>query len=98
MADLPHPKSREKAASVTKASGRAVGQAKRVSEKAPDLAVKVKTGEIAIDRAERIIRDREAEQRRIDHAKAEAATADVVGTIDIRHGDFRDVLVLSQLQ
>lgn len=93
VADLPHPtKSREKAASVTKASGRAVGQAKRVSEKAPDLAAKVKTGEIAIDRAERIIRDREAEQRRIDHAKAEAATADVVGTIDIRHGDFRDVL------
>ena len=86
------PKSREKAASVTKASGRAVGQAKRVSEKAPDLAAKVKTGEIAIDRAERIIRDREAEQKRIEHAKAEAATAHIQGTIDIRHGDFRDAL------
>jgi 16S rRNA G966 N2-methylase RsmD len=98
VAGLPHleekakPKSRDKAASVTKASGRAVGQAKRVSEKAPDLAAKVKFGEIALDRAERIIRDREAEQKRIDQAKAEAAAIGLKTTIDIRHGDFREVL------
>jgi len=99
-ADLPHldpeptpraPQSRDRAASATKASGRAVGQAKRVSEKAPDLAVKVKTGEIAIDRAERIIRDREAEQKRIVQAKAEAAKMGDIAAVDIRHGDFREV-------
>ena len=97
-ADLHHPgkkrgpRSADKAASITKASGRAVGQAKRVSEKAPDLAAKVKSGEIAIDRAERIIRDREAEQKRIEQAKAEAAATGLETTIDIRHGDFREVL------
>jgi 16S rRNA G966 N2-methylase RsmD len=99
-ADLPQlvvepvraPQSRDRAASATKASGRAVGQAKRITDKAPDLAEKVKTGEIAIDRADRIIRDREAEQRRVEQAKAEAAKMGDVATVDIRLGDFRDVL------
>lgn len=101
VAGLPHlepksataqPKSRDKAAAATNASGRAVGQAKRVVDKAPDLAEKVRNGEIAIDRAERIIRDREAEQRRVEEARAEAESAHVVASVDIRHGDFRDVL------
>ena len=86
------PQSRDKAAAVTGASGRAVAQAKRVTEKAPDLAEKVESGAMPIDRADRIIRDREAEARRIEHAKAEAATSHIRGTIDIRHGDFREVL------
>jgi 16S rRNA G966 N2-methylase RsmD len=88
---VPH-RSTAKAAATTKASSRAVDQAKRVTDKAPDLAKKVKTGEIAIDRAERIIRDREAEQRRVDQAKVEAAQMGDVAVVDIRHGDFRDVL------
>ena len=96
VADLPQPKpapkARDKAAKVTKASGRAVGQAKRVKEKAPDLAVKVAAGEIALDRAERIIRDREAIERRVAEAKAQAAAAPIAPSIDIRHGDFRDAL------
>jgi len=95
-ADLHKPKvphrSTAKAATTTHASGRAVGQAKRITEKAPDLAEKVKAGDIAIDRADRIIRDREAEQRRVDQAKAEAAKLGEISTVDIRHGDFRDVL------
>ena len=37
---------------------------------APDPAEKVCSGEMALDRVERIIRDREAEQRRIAHAPA----------------------------
>ena len=44
-------------------SGRAVSQYKRVAATAPDLAEKVKSGAMPLDRAERIIRDREAEAR-----------------------------------
>lgn len=82
----------EFAASVAGTSGRAVAQFKRVAEQAPDLAEKVKAGQVAIDRAERIIRDREAEQRKIAEAKAEAEAQPEPSTVDIRHGDFREVL------
>jgi ParB-like chromosome segregation protein Spo0J len=85
-------KSVERAAKVAKASGRGVSQAKRVQQTAPDLAEKVKAGQLAIDRAERIIRDREAEQRRIAQARAEAAAQPVPTIVDIRVGDFRDML------
>lgn len=86
------PKSRDKAAKVTGASGRAVSQAKRVTEAAPDLAEKVKAGSLALDRAERIVRDREAEQRHILEAQREAAILKVAPTVDLRLGDFREVL------
>jgi ParB-like chromosome segregation protein Spo0J len=91
------PRSSDKAAAAAGTSGRAVAQYKRVVDRAPDLAAKVDLGEeapggIALDRAERIIRNREAEQRRVEQAKAEAAAAGMVSTVDIRHGDFRDVL------
>ncbi|MGW7298983.1 hypothetical protein [Streptomyces sp. NPDC054829] len=45
-------KSRERAAKVVGASGRAVQQAKAVQRDAPDLADKVRRGELALDRAE----------------------------------------------
>lgn len=86
------PRARDKAANTTGASGRAVAQYKRVEQQAPDLAEKVKAGALALNRAERIIRDREAEQRRIRQARAEAASAPAPTTVDIRHGDFQDVL------
>jgi 16S rRNA G966 N2-methylase RsmD len=85
-------KSVERAAKVAKASGRGVSQAKRVEREAPDLAEKVKAGHLAIDRAERIIRDREAEQRRIEQARREAAAQPAPAVVDIRAGDFREVL------
>lgn len=98
-ADLPHfsdkkraPRSRDKAAAAVGVSGKAVAQAKRVSEQAPDLLEQVEAGELALDRAERIIRDREAEQRRIQQAKDQAAATPTPPTIDIRLGDFRHVL------
>jgi hypothetical protein len=92
-ADLPQgPRSRDKVAKIANVSGRIVAQAKRITEEAPDLAAQVKTGEIAIDRADRIIRDREAEAKRIEEARAEAQLADIPGTIDIRQGDFREAL------
>lgn len=85
-------KSRERAAQVTGARGRGISAAKRIEREAPDLAEKVKSGNLALDRAERIIRDREAEQRRIDQARAEAAAQPAPALVDIRHGDFREVL------
>lgn len=96
-ADLPESmprerESRERAAKAANASGRGVSQAKRVQQAAPDLAEKVKSGLLAIDRAERIIRDREAEQRRIEQARQEAAAQPAPTIVDIRHGDFREVL------
>jgi 16S rRNA G966 N2-methylase RsmD len=84
--------SRERAAKVTGTSGRGVSQAKRVEKFAPDLAEKVKAGKLAIDRAERIVRDRAAEAKRVAEAQAAAAAAPVQARSDIRHGDFREVL------
>jgi adenine-specific DNA methylase len=67
-------------------------QFKRIAEQAPDLSEKVRSGSLALDRAERIIRDRDAEQRRIVQARLEAEQSEVKTTVDIRHGDFRDTL------
>lgn len=80
------------AAKATGASSRAVRQAKRIKEQAPDLAPKVESGEITLKRAERIIRDRAAEQKRVARARAEAAAKKLTTRVDIRHGDFRKVL------
>ena len=96
VADRPpsetRPKSRDKAAAVVGTSGRSVARAKRIKDKAPDLQEKVESGELAIDRADRIIRDREAADRRVEQAKADAALTGIKTTVDIRHGDFREVL------
>jgi hypothetical protein len=89
---VPQPKSRDKAAAVVGTSGRSVARAKRIKEKAPDLQQKVESGELAIDRADRIIRDREAADRRVEQAKADAALIGIKTRVDIRHGDFREVL------
>jgi 16S rRNA G966 N2-methylase RsmD len=73
-------------------SGRAVSQAKRVAQQAPDLAEKVRSGEIALDRAERIVRDREAAERRIAEAQEQRQHIEQGTTVRIEHGDFRKVL------
>lgn len=85
-------RSTAKAGAAAKVSGRAVARAKRVSEKAPDLMSKVESGELALDRADRIVRDREAAERRQAEAAAQQQQIKVGTTIDIRHGDFREVL------
>lgn len=85
-------RSRDKAAKTAGTSGRAVAQFKRIKKDAPDLAEKVKSGAMALDRAERVIRDREAEQRRIEDARREASSQPEPTVVDIRHGDFREVL------
>ena len=86
------PRSTEKAAAATGTSGRAVAQYARVAEAAPELAEKVDAGELAIDRADRIVRDREAEQKRVEEAQREASMLDISTTVDLRFGDFREVL------
>lgn len=98
-ADLPQalvnkrsPQARDRAAKTAGASGRAVAQFKRVMREAPDLAAKVQSGDMALDRAERVIRDREAEARRIEQARREAAAQPEPTVVDIRHGDFREAL------
>ncbi len=86
------PRSADKAAQAVGVSGRTMAQYKRIAEQAPDLRPKVDAGELSGDRAERIIRDREAEQKRIEQARREAEAQPKPTTVDIRHGDFRQVL------
>lgn len=85
-------KSVDLAGAAAKVSGRAVSQAKRVSEQAPDLSAKVESGELALDRADRIVRDRESADRRQAEAKAQQQQIKVGTNVDVRLGDFRDVL------
>lgn len=98
VADLPQSwqvsaaKSRDKAGAAVKVSGRAVQQAKRVAEVAPDLAEQVSTGTLALDRAERIVRDREAAARRAAEAVAQQQHIQIGTRVEVRHGDFRQVL------
>lgn len=85
-------KSRERAAKTAGTSGRSVGRWKHVEREAPDLADKVRSGEMALGRAERIIRDRQAEAERVERARREAEQAPEPTRVDVWHGDFRDVL------
>jgi ParB-like chromosome segregation protein Spo0J len=58
-ADLPTSsttRSRERAAVAVGSTGRAVGQAKRVTQQAPDLADQVRAGTLALDAAERLVK------------------------------------------
>ena len=95
LRDLSSRKEREsthKAGVAAMVSGRAVSQAKRVAEHAPDLQSKVESGELALDRADRIVRDRESAARRQEEAAAQQQHIKVGTNIDLRVGDFRDVL------
>ena len=80
------------AAQVGLTSGRDVDKTERVMEVAPDLVPAMRDGSLALDRAERIIRDREAQDRKVQQAKAEAEAQPIELTVDIRHGDFRVVM------
>ncbi len=96
-ADLPQgsqraAQSRDKAGAAVKVSGRAVAQAKRVAESAPDLAQRVESGEMALDRAEREVKSREAKERE-RRRQDEASQLAISGThFEIRRGEFQSVL------
>lgn len=65
-------KSSERAARITGASGRAVQQAKKVTAAAPDLAAKVRNGELALDNAYRQAQQRERAIPKPDRDKPSA--------------------------
>jgi 16S rRNA G966 N2-methylase RsmD len=94
MADRPQETglARDQVARTIGVSGRGVARAKRIGEQAPDLEKKVRADEISVDRAERIVRDRDAERRRVNEAKMQAASAPIALRVDLRLGDFRTVL------
>jgi site-specific DNA-methyltransferase (adenine-specific) len=94
LADLPH-LSRDKAAAALGVSGRGVGQAKRVTQQAPDLADQVRAGTLALDAAERQLKRRKVQA---SEQEARAITmvdvpADAQGkNWKLFAGDFRDRL------
>jgi ParB-like chromosome segregation protein Spo0J len=100
QADLPtssatRRQSRDKAAAAVGSTGRAVGQAKRVTEKAPDLAEKVRSGEVALDAAERQLKRRLREQSEQEARTIVAADIPVDAEGPgwrLMAGDFRDRL------
>lgn len=73
-----------KAAQVTGASGRAVQQAKAVQRDAPDLAAKVRTGELALDAADRQRKERVRSMPKEDPAPKPAS---VMLTLRTHKGD-----------
>lgn len=86
------PLARDKAAAAVGASGRSVARAKRVEQSAPELLEQVWAGTLELGRAERIVRDREAAARREAEAVAQQQHIQVGTRVDVRHGDFREVL------
>ena len=65
------PQARDTAALATGVSGRAVGQAKRITESAPDLAQQVRQGKITLKHAEAHVRAQQAKARAEAERKAE---------------------------
>lgn len=65
------PRAADHAASATGVSGRAVGQAKRITDSAPDLAEQVRQGKTTLKEAEAEVRARQAKARAEADRKAE---------------------------
>ncbi len=99
MADLPQgffseksspaPKSRDIAAAAVGVSPRLVQNAKAVSEKSPELAEKVKTGELAIDAALREVK-KINQQEKHDRLDGSAESSQTVNTISVQEWDDAD--------
>jgi DNA methylase/ParB-like nuclease family protein len=87
-------KSRERAARAVGASGRGIQAAKRIQQAAPDLAEKVREGGLALDRAERIIRNTQAQERTQQRTAAAEQAVTAGPRWEVRHGDFRTVMDL----
>lgn len=85
-------KSRDRAAAVVGSTGRHVATAERLTRDAPDLAEQVRSGVLPLDRAERISRDRRAERARVVQARADRRHEGSALRVDVRCGDFREVL------
>lgn len=81
------------AAKSLKVSTSLVKQAKRIEREAPELLPKIEAGEMSLGRAERVIRDQQAADKRADTARAQASVAAIpVPGPDVRLGAFQEVL------
>jgi ParB-like chromosome segregation protein Spo0J len=90
---LPRQESRDAAAKAVGGSGRGVSKAKRVSSVAPDLEEKVRSGEMALDTAEKQAARRQKEQSEQSARKVKLSnvTADAEGERwRLLYGDFRE--------
>jgi hypothetical protein len=89
------PRTTDHAAKSIGTSGRVVAQAKRIAQHAPDLAEKVKAGELAIDAAEKQTKRRiaEREEQAARETTLTAVTVDAHGDRwRLLAGDFRERL------
>jgi 16S rRNA G966 N2-methylase RsmD len=89
------PRSADKAAGVVGVSGRAVAQAKRIEKHAPDLAEKVRTGELALDKAEKQVSQRlktQDEQQAREIVMAEVPSDSQGKNWKLYNGDYRERL------
>jgi hypothetical protein len=97
-ADLPTGSSgraRDNAAKMVGVSGRAVQMAKRLVDKAPDLAGDVRSGVLTLDAADQQLRRRVSYQREMKTRQPafDASVSDAQGQHwKMQHGDFRDRL------
>lgn len=85
-------KTRKRAAKAVGVGRTAVDQASRLQESAPDLLAGVASGQVRLNQAHRKLRDRQAEERAKERAKAEAAAQLRTTRVELRLGDFREVL------
>lgn len=89
------PRAADHAAKAVGTSGRSVGRAKAVSTKAPDLAEKVRSGELALSAAEKQANRREAERKEQEARQTVMADVPVDASGEgwsLLHGDFRERL------
>lgn len=90
------PRSTDKAANIVGVSGKAVSQAKRIEKHAPDLAEKVRSGEMALDKAEKQVTRRlqtEQEQQAREIVMSDVASDQQGTNWRMYHGDFRERLM-----
>jgi len=80
-----------KAAATARVDRSTMAQVTRIQRDAPDLAEQIKSGDMSAKSAIRVIRNREAEERRTEQAAAAVMAQPVRLATDIRHGDFRAV-------
>lgn len=90
------PQSNDKAGAVVGVSGKAVSQAKRIEKHAPDLFEKVRSGELALDKAEKQVTRRiqtEEEQQAREIVMTEIPSDQHGTNWRMYHGDFRERLM-----
>lgn len=73
-------------------SASTVKQVSRVISEAPELLTDMESGKLSAKAAERMVKDRKRTQKREDEAKQRATIVQTGTRVDLRAGDFREVL------